>query len=456
MTYSIIQKSQLEGAHRLDAEYYQPEYLKIRENIKNIGFLNFGDIITIFGSGKNIPQTDNDSFIKFVRTQNVRPIILDDNGMSFTQQKNYPELNYGDLLFVRVGEGVGNSSVVTKNFQGTTFSDNVIRIRIKNVNPFYISVLLNSKIGSLLMEQIKKGSARSLISRENLDSLRIPKITQKQQICFEEVVNQSEKLIMESKKYYSQAEKLLLKKLCLENFNPEKNLFSIANFSDCQKANRIDAEYFQPKFKQLIKKLKENKSKLLSDVIETVPAKFNPMSESERKFQYVELSNIDSSLGTISGSSEVLGREAASRAKRILKENDVIVSSIEGSLEKVALASKEQSGFLASTGFFQFRSKEILPEVLLVLAKSIVFQYQLKQRCAGTILTAVPQDSIKDILIPILPKEIQQKIAGFVRKSHEARQKSKELLEFAKNKVEVIIEKGKKYNDQSDQMSALQ
>src|SRR3989344_5780110 len=25
-TYSIIQKSQLEGAHRLDAEYYQPEY----------------------------------------------------------------------------------------------------------------------------------------------------------------------------------------------------------------------------------------------------------------------------------------------------------------------------------------------------------------------------------------------------------------------------------------------
>ena len=26
ITYSIIQKSQLEGAKRLDAEYYQPEY----------------------------------------------------------------------------------------------------------------------------------------------------------------------------------------------------------------------------------------------------------------------------------------------------------------------------------------------------------------------------------------------------------------------------------------------
>ena len=86
MTYSIIQKSQLEGGLRLDAEYYQPEYLKIREKIKNIGFFNFGDIITAFGSGKNLPQTDNASFIKFVRTQNVRPIIIDDNGMSFTQQ----------------------------------------------------------------------------------------------------------------------------------------------------------------------------------------------------------------------------------------------------------------------------------------------------------------------------------------------------------------------------------
>ena len=35
ITYSIIKKSELEGALRLDAEYYQPEYLNINSKIKN-------------------------------------------------------------------------------------------------------------------------------------------------------------------------------------------------------------------------------------------------------------------------------------------------------------------------------------------------------------------------------------------------------------------------------------
>ncbi|MDZ4284816.1 MAG: hypothetical protein U1A28_03255, partial [Patescibacteria group bacterium] len=51
-------------------------------------------------------------------------------------------------------------------------------------------------------------------------------------------------------------------------------------------------------------------------------------------------------------------------------------------------------------------------------------------------------ETIKDILIPILPRAAQQKIAELVRQSHEARIKAKELLEEAKQKVEQLIEKG--------------
>ena len=51
---------------------------------------------------------------------------------------------------------------------------------------------------------------------------------------------------------------------------------------------------------------------------------------------------------------KIKGDQAPSRARRILKENDVIVSSVKGSLEKVALVDKEYDGSLASTGFFQF------------------------------------------------------------------------------------------------------
>ncbi|MEK7500617.1 MAG: hypothetical protein AAB642_00645, partial [Patescibacteria group bacterium] len=34
--FSIIQKSQLEGVRRLDAEYYQPEYLDVEKKLNTI------------------------------------------------------------------------------------------------------------------------------------------------------------------------------------------------------------------------------------------------------------------------------------------------------------------------------------------------------------------------------------------------------------------------------------
>ena len=120
----------------------------------------------------------------------------------------------------------------------------------------------------------------------------------------------------------------------------------------------------------------------------------------------------------------------------------MVVSSVEGSLEKVALVDEKHEGSLASTGFFQFRSLKIPPEVLLVLSKCIVIQAQLKKQCAGTILTAVPNDSLKRILIPVLPEKIQKKIASLVRQSHEAREKARLLLENAKKELEEAIEKG--------------
>ncbi|MBU0999197.1 hypothetical protein KKG24_02720, partial [Patescibacteria group bacterium] len=47
MTFSIIKKSQLEGALRLDAEYYQPEYLELDRKLNLFGnkLKTFGEIL---------------------------------------------------------------------------------------------------------------------------------------------------------------------------------------------------------------------------------------------------------------------------------------------------------------------------------------------------------------------------------------------------------------------------
>ncbi len=176
------------------------------------------------------------------------------------------------------------------------------------------------------------------------------------------------------------------------------------------------------------------------EYVENIRPNFDPTKYPDKTFSYVELADIDPSIGIIHSVSEVKGDQVPSRARIILRQNDVIVSSVEGSLEKVALVDEEHEGSLASTGFFQFRPTKILPQVLLVLSKSVVLQAQLKKECAGTILTAVPSESLKRIIIPILPPETQQKIVELIKQSHETRRKAKELLEEAKRKVEEAIE----------------
>ena len=49
-------------------------------------------------------------------------------------------------------------------------------------------------------------------------------------------------------------------------------------------------------------------------------------------------------------------------------------------------------------------------------------------------------EQIKNVLIPIISEDKQKIISDLVKKSFEARKKSKELLDEAKRKVEEVIE----------------
>ncbi len=448
ITYSIIKKSELEGAMRLDAEYYQPEYLKISNQIKNDDrFISLSQLNIKCDASAFYPALEHyygQEGIPFVRVADVDDGIDYDNILTIPKEilKKYKTLNTGDAgdIVITKGGSIARVGLISRE---SALTRDLIFFNTSKLNEndylfYYIYCLTNFYKNQLIRSSSMTNQPHLTLTLVRDIPFFNPAKNFRNQII--EIFKKSQHLLEESKYLYSQAEKLLLEEAGIKNENIKSfNLYSIVNFSDIQKAKRMDAEYFQNKYGKLVS-ITDYIFKPLVDVIENVPAKFEPKKESDKQFRYVELSNINASIGIIDGFSEMLGKDAPGRAKRILKEGDVIVSSVEGSLEKVALVHKEQKGFLASTGFFQLRSKEILPEVLLIIAKSIIFQSQLKQRCTGTILTAVPKESIRDILVPIISKPIQQKIAELVRKSHEARRKAKELLEESKIKVEKLIE----------------
>jgi restriction endonuclease S subunit len=162
--------------------------------------------------------------------------------------------------------------------------------------------------------------------------------------------------------------------------------------------------------------------------------------ENHVEYKYIELSDIVK-FGNITSCTVAQGADLPTRARQTVEMDDVIISSIEGSLDSCALVTKEYNNALCSTGFYVINSEKINSQTLLVLFKSEPMQNILKQNCSGTILTAINKTSFKHILLPLIETEIQQQIAALIEKSFVLRAESEQLLNKAEKMVEHEIEK---------------
>ncbi len=437
IAYSIIQKSQLEGALRLDAEYYQPEYLKLVDNLNELGAVPIKEIVT---NPKRKFKPIKGELFQYIEISEVDLLTGEYNKVEILGEDAPDRAQWiikKDNLIISTVRPIRNAvCLIREDTKNLVCSSGFTVLKAEKVEPEYLFIYLKSRP---IVELLDRKTTATMYPAVTVDDILNTKIYLGDENFREEIkskVIEAQNELEKSKSFYSQAESLLFRELGLKDFKVEDDLFYIVNLSKIKSAHRADAEYFQSKYEKLKEKIKKYGAAPLLSVAQNVPARFNPKSQPTKTFRYVELSNITSSVGTIDDFSEVIGDDAPSRAKRVLESGDIIISSVEGSLEKVALTNEEQGGYLASNGFFQFRGKDILPEVLLVLAKSFILQMQFEKETAGTILTAVPKEAVKNIIVPKIDKPIQQKIADLVQKSHEARQKAKELLGEAKREIE--------------------
>lgn len=200
---------------------------------------------------------------------------------------------------------------------------------------------------------------------------------------------------------------------------------------------RLDAEYYQLKYEVITRKL--NTKETVSSLCNLYDKNYVPVSK--KSYQYIELADVGQ-YGDISDVDVQAGIDLPTRARRIVKTGQIIVSSVEGSLQSCALITDEYDGALCSTGFYVLDSNYINSETLLVLFKSEPIQALMKQRCSGTILTAISKDELLSMPLPMIDEDVQKVIAAKVQESFALRKRSKQLLEYAKQAVEMAIEQG--------------
>lgn len=169
----IVPVSQLSG-NRLDVNYYNPQVLSLVNVIKSAKYsTQLKKIYSSISTGFNNETRFIEEGIKFLRTQNIRPVELDVENTLFTKDESVRITSIGDLLFTRIGVGVGD---VSYNDKGDfAISDNVICLKLKdNKIGKFISLFLNTELGKVLLNREKRDTARAIISYENILNLPIP------------------------------------------------------------------------------------------------------------------------------------------------------------------------------------------------------------------------------------------------------------------------------------------
>ena len=424
---------------RLESEYYNSEHIVFNsvQGCDIESFSQYGTSEDLNEEGKGFPILRLNEFDSFFISKPSKycDLISKETFELLKLKKN-------DVLICRTNGNpkyVGKAAIVPKNYE-YAFASYVFRLRPKTdiINSATLVSFLNSKYGRIEIEKYSMVGNQANFSPAKFRQIAIPILSKELNNKIEEIVYKSFELLEESKSLYSQAEDLLLGELGLKDWQPKNTLYTTKKFSDFAQSGRLDAEYYQQKYDEIERELSKKNTLEISKVGQICDKNFTPLDNVE--YKYIELADIGA-YGEITGCTMAIGSELPTRARRIVHKGDVLISSIEGSLQSCAIVPKEFDNALCSTGFYVMTPNKINAETLLILLKSTVIQLLLKKGCSGTILTNISKDEFLKIKIPILPEAIQTKIASLIQQSFECKAQSKQLLEDAKRMVESEIEK---------------
>lgn len=141
---------------------------------------------------------------------------------------------------------------------------------------------------------------------------------------------------------------------------------------------------------------------------------WNPQSSRDgAEFTYVDLGSVDQDLKTIIGPRRIPTADAPSRARQIIREGDVLVSTVRPNLNGVARVSEKFNEATASTGFSVLRPTGQLDSgYLFHWVRSPEFVADMSRKATGQSYPAVSDRIVKDSQIPVPPVSEQQRIAS--------------------------------------------
>ncbi|MDF5709230.1 MAG: N-6 DNA methylase [Nostoc sp. S4] len=442
-------------AYRLDAEFAaHSETIWLKRLQQKRNFLPLSSFLEYISSGHTPYKHDvHHGDINFITVECVGSLTLDETKLKRIKQEHYDKEFQKNRIVKnavictikrRIGKAYPFLDEPTEPMAMN--QDVAILIPKHNVRSGYLATYLSSRIGQSFSDRQKTEQMNPYISVANLSTLPTVALDDRFQLEIEEVVRKAYSFLSDSKTFYQQAEDLLLSELGLKNWQPTEETVAVKSFAESfLSSDRLDAEYYQPKFDQLIERLKE-KVKL------TPLGNLLTLNQRGKQPQYIEDED-EYELGLpVVNSKHVREGEVILTDNRyaylpendnplIIQTDDVLINGTGiGTIGRCAPYLYEQEA-LPDNHVTILRTDLLDPVYLSIYLNSVIGKLFVEKHFKGSSgqIELYPNE-IAQFLIWEAPDSVQQKIKSKVEASHQKREQSKQLLEIAKTGVERAIE----------------
>lgn len=364
------------------------------------------------------------------------------------------KLNDRDVLFNRTNsyEWVGRTGIYRKtNEQEFIFASYLVRFvpDEKIINPEYLIAYLNTKYGE---REIKRRARRSInqtnVNPEEVKEIYIPLLCKKIQNFIKNVFSKAHAYRLKSDDMINSAKTLLLETIGLKNFTPNAKAICVKNFKNSyHQTGRLDAEYYQCKYENLLTHITACPHSKLLDLV-SIQKSIEPGSDAytndENGIPFLRVADYDKF--NINKPQKKLGTSFVSKnclkLKTLKPKKETILFSKDGSIGQ-AYCLRRDADFITSGAILHLRIKDhakLLPDYLTLVLNSKIVQMQAERDAGGSIIVHWRVSEIKNTVIPLVDLNTQSQISSLIQESFALKAESERLLNVAKQAVEMAIE----------------
>jgi type I restriction enzyme S subunit len=169
---------ELESANRIDAEHFQPQYARLRAHLKKTGCLPLNKLIQPVVNGFDC-RNWQDNGTPYIRVGDIAKGAISEDcarvSIDSSEVVKDVQIEEGDVLFARKGT-YGKTGVASKMHENWIISSEIMRFRKlpdASIDPYYLSLFLESKPGFLQVEAFVHGVSNFSISQRDVGKILI-------------------------------------------------------------------------------------------------------------------------------------------------------------------------------------------------------------------------------------------------------------------------------------------